>query len=46
MKKIYINETSLGNIKEYGLLPNFLFKMGKGHKTSLGESEAFPKVGE
>lgn len=46
MKKIYINETSLGNIKEYGLLPNFLFKMVKGHKTSLGDSEAFPKVGE
>jgi hypothetical protein len=46
MKKIYINETSLGNIKEYGLLPDFLFKMVKDHKTSLGDNEAFPKIGE
>ena len=46
MKKIYINETSLGNIKEYGLLPKFLFKMVKDHKTSLGDNEAFPKIGE
>ena len=46
MKKVYINEASIRSIKEYGLLPDFIFRMVKDHKTSLGDNEAFPKIGE
>ena len=46
MKKVFIRESSLEDIKNSELLPPFLFKMVKYHKTSLGDNEAFPKVGE
>lgn len=46
MKKVFINETSIANIKQYQLLPDFIFKMVKNHNTSLGDNEAFPNVGE
>ena len=42
MKKIYINEESLVNIKKKRILPNFLFKLLKSHTTSLGDNDAFP----
>lgn len=42
MKKIYINENSLGNVVNGRLLPQFLFKLVKTHTTSLGDNEVFP----
>ena len=42
MKKIYIKENSISSILSGKLLPKFLFKMVKGHNTSLGDNEAFP----
>lgn len=43
MRKVYITESSLERIRKDGkLLPQFLFKAVKEHKTSLGDSKAFP----
>ena len=46
MKKIYIKESSISNILNKRLLPQFLFKMVKNHNTSLGDNEAFPSSDE
>ena len=46
MKKIYIKESSISNILNKRLLPQFLFKMVKNHNTSLGDSETFPSSDE
>ena len=45
-KKIYINENSIESIVKSKLLPQFLFKMVKGHNTSLGDNDAFPTSGD
>lgn len=42
MKKIYINESSISDVINGRLLPQFLFKLVKSHHTSLGENDAFP----
>lgn len=42
MKKIYIKESFISNVVKGRLLPQFLFKLVKAHKTSLGDNEAFP----
>lgn len=46
MKKVYINESSISNVLNGRLLPQFLFKMVKNHNTSLGDNEAFPSSDE
>ena len=46
MKRIYIRENTLANIVGGNLLPSFLYKMVKGHNTSLGDNEAFPPSGD
>ena len=46
MKKIYINESSLVNVVNGRLLPQFLYKLVKTHSTSLGENEVFPTSDE
>lgn len=46
MKRIYIKESSISNILNGRLLPQFLFKMVKNHNTSLGDNEAFPSSDE
>ena len=46
MKKIYINESSLANVVNKRLLPQFLYKLVKTHSTSLGENEVFPTSDE
>ena len=46
MKKIYINESSLANVANKRLLPQFLYKLVKTHSTSLGENEVFPTSDE
>lgn len=45
-KKIYINEKALGELGKRLLLPSFLYRQVKDHKTSLGNNEAFPNTGE
>ncbi len=44
MKKVFINETSIGLLNKIENLPPFIFKMVKHHKTALGDNEAFPKL--
>ena len=46
MKKIYIKESFMSNVVKGRLLPQFLFKLVKAHKTSLGDNEAFPTSDE
>lgn len=42
MKKVYITEDSISRLKTNDTLPSFLYKMVKGHMTSLGDNQAFP----
>jgi len=46
MKKIYLKESSLSDIINSRLLPNFLFKGVKKHETSIGDSVVFPSNGK
>lgn len=42
MKKVYLREDSVSSAFNGRLLPKFLFNAIKAHKTSLGNSNAFP----
>lgn len=46
MKKIYLRESSISNVLNKRLLPQFLFKMVKTHTTSLGNNSMFPNDDE
>lgn len=46
MKKIYLRESSISNVLNKRLLPQFLFKMIKTHTTSLGDNSMFPNDDE
>lgn len=46
MKKVYLKESSLNDIINGRLLPNFLFKGVKKHETSIGDSVVFPTNGK
>ena len=46
MKKIYLRESSISNVLNKRLLPQFLFKMVKTHTTSLGDNSMFPNDDE
>lgn len=46
MKKIYLRESSISNVLNKRLLPQFLFKMVKTHTTSLGDNSMFPNNDE
>lgn len=46
MKKVYLKESSLNDIINGRLLPNFLFKGVKEHETSIGDSVVFPTNGK
>lgn len=46
MKKIYLRESSISNVLNKRLLPQFLFKMIKTHTTSLGDNSMFPNNDE
>lgn len=41
-RKIYLSEDKFVNIRKTDLLPSFIFKKVKEHKTSLGDNLAFP----
>lgn len=46
MRKIYLKESSVSNVLNKRLLPQFLYKMVKTHTTSLGDNSMFPNDDE